>query len=97
MRFKDSSTAQAYFAHEKATATTTAQFWPVGNGTHAEGDATGLGASSVSIEFTGGFFIGDYCAFWVRAAFISSYCSIMIAFADGKKGAMAVDARLPAA
>jgi hypothetical protein len=90
LRFNDSATAGAFFAHEKATASTNAIFWPTG-GKSTEGAATGFGASSVAVEYGG----VTYCVFWIHATIASNYCTVAIGAADSKKGALAVDARIP--
>lgn len=92
VRFKDSSAAEAYFAHERAHAKTDAVLWPYQSGTKpTEGAATGLGPSSVTVDFGRSI----YCSLWIHGSIASSYCSVNIARADFKKGALAVDARIP--
>lgn len=92
VRFKDSSAAEAFFAHERAHAKTDAVLYPYKNGTTpTEGAATGLGPSAVTVAFTNSL----YCSLWIHGSIASSYCSLYISRADFKKGALAVDARIP--
>lgn len=92
LRFKDSAAAEAFFAHERATAKTAALFWPFKIGTKpTEGAATGLGASSVALDYGA----SEYCVLWIHGSVASSYCTLVIGTADSKKGAQSVDARIP--
>ena len=92
LRFKDSAAAEAFFAHERAHAKTDAVLWPYKIGTKpTEGAATGLGASSVALDFGAGV----YCVLWIHGSIASSYCSLHIASTDYQKGAGAVNARIP--
>jgi hypothetical protein len=93
LRFKDSAAAEAFFTHERAHAKTDAVLWPYKVGVQpTEGAATGLGASSVSLDFGASV----YCALWIHGSIASSYCTLVITPADFKKGAQAVDTRIPA-
>ena len=93
LRFKDSAAAEAFFAHERAHAKTDAVLWPYKVGVKpTEGAATGLGASSVTLDFGASV----YCVYWIHRSIASSYCGLVIGSPDFKIGAQAVDARIPA-
>jgi hypothetical protein len=91
LRFRDAAAAQAFFAHDKSAAKANVSvLWPTGTGNLTEGTATGFGASSVTLNAA-----DFYCAFWIRGAIASSYCTVLIGQADGLLGAKAVDGRMP--
>jgi hypothetical protein len=90
IRFGDAAGAAAYFGWEKKNSRSTAIFWPIG-GTATAGTPTGLGTNSISMVFMD----GAVCALWSSGAFLVSYCSVHFASADGLKGALAVNARIP--
>lgn len=90
IRFTDAAAAVAFFRSQKANARSTAILWPIG-GTATEGGPTGLGSNSVSMVFKD----GSLCALWSNGSLLISYCSVNFASADGLKGALAVNARVP--
>lgn len=92
IRFSDAAAAAAFFESEKKNSRSSAIFWPIG-GVAREGSQTGLGPNSVSMALNA----MSYCALWSSGPFLISYCLVNHSSADGLKGALAVNARIPKA
>jgi len=94
IRFRDAAAAVAFFQSEKANSRSTAIFWPLQVGTApAEGSPTGFGPNSITLVYTKSN--GAFGALWTNGALLISYNSLNFPSADGLKGALAVNARVP--
>jgi hypothetical protein len=92
IRFSDAAAATAFFQSEKKNARSSAILWPIG-GIAREGSQTGLGPNSVSMALNA----MSYCALWSNGPLLISYCLVNFSSANGLKGALAVNARIPKA